>query len=102
MTERSAFLHLLEPEDLVEVHGDAALLRDCLEVARQHAPGPEAGFFGPGSQMWRIFGETAVSLGGMRAVMMQLAHPAVAAAGIQSSNFRDDFIGRAWRTFATM
>jgi uncharacterized protein (DUF2236 family) len=38
----------------------------------------------------------------MRSVLMQLTHPAIAAAGLQSAGFRESFLGRAWRTFATM
>ena len=102
MQSRSAFLAWLDDDERAEVRRDADVFARCLADARADAAGPVAGFFGPDSMMWRIFGETAVSLGGMRAVMMQLAHPAVTAAGLQSSNFREDFVGRAWRTFATM
>ncbi len=33
------------------------------------------GFYGPGSVAWKVGRETAVLLGGSRAVLMQLAHP---------------------------
>jgi uncharacterized protein (DUF2236 family) len=57
------------------------------------------GFFGPGSMTWRIAREAAMFLGGPRALLLQIAHPAVAAAVEQHSDFRSDPMGRALRTF---
>lgn len=102
MGSRSVFLAWLGEEARDEVRQDADVFLRCMDAARVRAAGPDIGFFGPGTQMWRIVGETTVSLGGMRAVLMQLAHPAIAAAGLQSSTFRADFLGRAWRTFSVM
>ena len=39
----------------------------------------DPGLFGPGSMAWRIDGEVLVLAGGTCALLMQLAHPAVAA-----------------------
>jgi uncharacterized protein (DUF2236 family) len=39
----------------------------------------EMGYFGPASVIWRVAREAALVLGGGRAVLMQLAHPLVAA-----------------------
>ncbi len=47
-------------------------------------------------------GETAVPLTGMRAVILQICHPAVAAAGAGNSVLKQSFIPRARSTFATM
>jgi uncharacterized protein (DUF2236 family) len=60
------------------------------------------GFFGPGSITWRIARETAMFLGGPRALMLQIAHPAVAAAVERHSDFRTDPLGRGQRTFETV
>ena len=57
------------------------------------------GFFGPGSVTWRIAREAAMFLGGPRALMLQIAHPAVAAAVDRHSDFRNDPLGRGQRTF---
>jgi uncharacterized protein (DUF2236 family) len=69
--------------------------------ARDHAD-PVAGFFGPDSLTWRVNRETAVYLGGMRALLMQIAHPKVAQGVADHSNFRDNPLGRLRRTFDTV
>jgi uncharacterized protein (DUF2236 family) len=55
-------------------------------------------FFGPGSLSWRIDREVVVLGGGSCALLMQIAHPAVAAGVAQHSKFRDDPFGRLRRT----
>lgn len=62
------------------------------------APGADAGLFGPGSMAWRIDGEVMVLAGGTCALLMQLAHPAVAAGVAQHSDFRTDPFARLRRT----
>ncbi len=54
-----------------------------------------AGFFGPQSLTWRIGSEGALLIGGGRAVLMQIAHPLVAAGVAQHSAYRTD----PWRRF---
>jgi uncharacterized protein (DUF2236 family) len=58
----------------------------------------DAGLFGPGSMAWRIDGEAVVLAGGTCALLMQLAHPAVAAGVAQHSDFRADPFARLRRT----
>ena len=58
--------------------------------------------FGPDSMMWRINRESVLLLGGRTALLMQLAHPAVAAGVAQHSNFKGDPFGRLKRTVDTM
>jgi uncharacterized protein (DUF2236 family) len=50
--------------------------------------------------MWRHTRDVALPLVGMRAVMLQIAHPAVASAGVRNSRFREEFLPRARRTFS--
>src|ERR1051325_2805260 len=58
-------------------------------------PRPELGVFGPDSVTWRISRETAVLLGGgSRALLLQVAHPKVAAAVDDHSRYRSDPLGR--------
>ena len=57
------------------------------------------GFYGPGSVAWKVGRETAVLLGGSRAVLMQLAHPLVAMGVSAHSSYMSDPFGRAMRTF---
>lgn len=49
-----------------------------------------AGYFGPASVTWSRAGEAALMLGGGRAVLMQLAHPLVAAGVGQHSGYATD------------
>ena len=51
---------------------------------------------------WRINGEAAVFLGAARALLLQLAHPFVAAAVYEHSRVFADPIGRFHRTFQVM
>lgn len=57
------------------------------------------GYYGPGSVAWRIGRESAIMLGGSRAVLMQLAHPLVAMGVSAHSSYMRDPFGRAMRTF---
>lgn len=63
---------------------------------------PHANLFGPQSLTWRINREAALLLGGGRALLLQLAHPLVAAGVAQHSNFRRDPMQRLWRTLELM
>lgn len=58
----------------------------------------DAGLFGPDSISWRIDREVLVLAGGSCALLMQLAHPAVAAGVAQHSDFRGDPFARLRRT----
>jgi uncharacterized protein (DUF2236 family) len=53
---------------------------------------------GPGSISWRVNREAALLLGGGRALLMQVAHPQVAAGVDQHSDFEDDPLRRLNRT----
>ena len=57
-----------------------------------------AGLFGPGSISWRIDRELVVLAGGSCALLMQAAHPAVAAGVVQHSTYATDPFGRLMRT----
>ena len=46
--------------------------------------------FGPGSLTWRVNGEAVLLLGGGRALLLQVAHPGVAAGVAEFSNYRED------------
>ena len=57
------------------------------------------GYYGPDSVAWKIGRETAVLLGGARAVLMQIAHPLIAMGVSTHSNYMSDPLGRTERTF---
>jgi uncharacterized protein (DUF2236 family) len=50
----------------------------------------DPGLTGPGSMVWRISRERVVPLGGLSALLLQLAHPLVAAGVAEHSSFRGD------------
>ena len=59
---------------------------------------PVEGFFGPGTMMWRVGRETALFLGGMTCILLQLSHPKIAP-GIEHSDYEADPHARFSRTF---
>ena len=63
---------------------------------------PDAGLFGPHSALWRVDREAALFLGSGRALLLQLAHPWVAAAIAAHSDALADPFGRFHRTFGTV
>jgi uncharacterized protein (DUF2236 family) len=81
----------------------AAVTTDDLERelawARARAAGPREGLFGPGSATWRVDRESTVFLGAGRALLLQLAHPWVAAAIARHSRALADPVGRFHGTF---
>ncbi|HEY7790205.1 MAG TPA: oxygenase MpaB family protein [Vicinamibacterales bacterium] len=60
---------------------------------------PQAGLFGPQSMLWRVDQDAAIFLGAGRALLLQLAHPWVAAAITDHSRSLTDPFGRFHRTF---
>jgi uncharacterized protein (DUF2236 family) len=81
--------------------GEADFERELGRV-RAAACGAVEGVFGPKSMLWRVDREAAVFLGAGRALVLQLAHPFVAAAIAERSPVLDDPIGRFHRTFRTV
>ncbi len=60
------------------------------------------GYFGPETVTWKLYREPLFVLGGVRALILQVAHPAVADGVARFSNFQADPFGRGYRTFAAM
>ena len=56
----------------------------------------------PAGMYWRVNRESFLLLGGGAALLLQLAHPLVAAGVADHSNFRDEPIRRLYRTIRTM
>ena len=61
-----------------------------------------SGYFGPDSASWHIYKETIFLFGGVRALLLQVAHPAIADGVARFSSFEKDAFGRAFRTFLAM
>jgi uncharacterized protein (DUF2236 family) len=72
---------------------------NSLDTVRAAAAGPIEGVFGPESLTWRVDREAAIFLGAGRALLLQLAHPWVAAAISEHSRTFADPVGRFHRTF---
>jgi uncharacterized protein (DUF2236 family) len=77
-------------------------LENSLATVCEAAAGANEGVFGPASLTWRLDREAAVFLGAGRALLLQLAHPWVAAAIAEHSRTLADPIGRFHRTFNTV
>ena len=58
------------------------------------------GFFGPGSVTWRLAGDLARPVAGLRALMIQALHPLAMAGVDQHSDWRQDPVGRLAATSA--
>ncbi|MEG3165817.1 oxygenase MpaB family protein [Sphingomonas sp. PB2P19] len=62
-------------------------------------PAGDDGLFGPHSASWQVHGDfTAMMIGGISALLLQMLHPAVLAGVWDHSGFRDDMAGRLKRT----
>ncbi|WP_312798085.1 oxygenase MpaB family protein [Tianweitania sp.] len=63
------------------------------------APKGDPGLLGPESVAWRVHGDfTAMMIGGVTALLLQMLHPKALAGVWDHSGFRDDMIGRLKRT----
>ncbi len=58
------------------------------------------GFFGPGSVTWRVSGDLASPVAGLRALLLQALHPLAMAGVDQHSAWRQDPVGRLAATSA--
>lgn len=60
----------------------------------------DPGLFGPDSMTWRVIGDVAAFVGGIRSLLIQAAHVEVATGVSEHSSYRDDPLGRLSRTSA--
>jgi len=68
------------------------------QIDYSHPPG-DPGLFGPGSVCWRVHSDfTAMLVGGVAALLLQMLHPKALAGVWDHSTFRDDIHGRLGRT----
>jgi uncharacterized protein (DUF2236 family) len=58
----------------------------------------DPGLFGPDSVTWRVHADSAMFVGGLRALLLQVMHPLAMAGVADHSNYRRDPMGRLWRT----
>jgi uncharacterized protein (DUF2236 family) len=89
------------PTDQLDIVSTQRL--ECeLKLLRGAAAGSLSGIFGPRSVTWQVNREAAIFLGAGRALLLQLAHPWIAAAIEQHSDTFANPIGRFHRTFSTV
>lgn len=69
-----------------------------LEHTLDYAGDP--GILGPGSVSWRVVGDASAFVAGIRALLVQTAHPEVVAGVENHSRYRSDPLGRLTRTSA--
>lgn len=77
------------------VSGDAS---GAPEWSQQMAIGDDVGLFGPDSAVWQVHGCIATLVGGIRALLMQAAHPAALTGVAEHSAYDTDPLGRLERT----
>jgi len=68
--------------------------------------GTGPGLFGPDSAVWEVHGCVSTLVGGIRALLLQAAHPAALAGVMDHSRYQTDFLGRLagtarWLTITT-
>jgi uncharacterized protein (DUF2236 family) len=68
------------------------------EWSKQMAIGSDIGLFGPDSAVWQVHGCIATLVGGIRALLMQAAHPAALTGVAEHSAYDTDPLGRLERT----
>jgi uncharacterized protein (DUF2236 family) len=74
--------------------------------AKEMAEGDDEGLFGPESAVWEVHGSVSTLVGGIRALLLQAAHPAALAGVTDHSRYESDPLGRLagttrWLTVTT-
>ena len=74
--------------------------------ARAMAEGSDEGLFGPDSAVWEVHGSVSTLVGGVRALLLQAAHPAALTGVTEHSRYESDPLGRLagttrWLTVTT-
>ena len=76
--------------------------KTILENISNQCHDQSVGFFGPESMTWKLYREPLVLLGSSRALLLQIAHPAIADGVKNYSDFQKNMARRAHRTFTSM
>jgi uncharacterized protein (DUF2236 family) len=83
----------------IRAHVQAVMHVDGGNAVPHARPEGDDGLFGPGSAVWTVHGDfTAMLIGGVSSLLLQMLHPAALAGVWDHSNFRQDMHGRLRRT----
>lgn len=85
--------HIGDAVDVADVPADIA------RIAAAEVEDPAAGFFGPDSLSWRINRENVLYIAGVTPILLQIAHPSVAAGLRDHSTLQADYLTRLTHTF---
>ncbi len=88
----------LNPRHRIAAATVALFAHDGYPLARSLDHPGDPGMFGPDSVTWRVMSDATAMVGGIRALLIQTAHPEVVAGVRDHSNYRDDPLGRLSRT----
>lgn len=77
---------------------DREQYKEHLNQMMERVDDPIEGFFGTGSMAWKVNREFVIGLGAMRALLMQVAHPAVAQGVADHSDYARRPFKRAYTT----
>src|SRR6188474_409724 len=74
--------------------------------AKAMSEGDDEGLFGPESAVWEVHGSVSTLVGGIRALLLQAAHPAALTGVMDHSRYEADPLGRLagttrWLTVTT-
>jgi len=94
--------HQLSEEVKLDIQQRKAAYMAMIKKSFPNEDSYSKGLFGPHSMHWRLYRTPGIILGGYRALLLQVAHPAVADGVRQFSDFKSDYLGRAERTFTNM
>ena len=92
----------LPPAIQADIEAKKARHKKLLENISNQSQDQSEGFFGPESMTWKLYREPLVLLGSSRALLLQIAHPAIADGVKNYSDFQKNMAGRAHRTFTSM
>ena len=92
----------LSPELMADIQKRKAKHESLLANLAPSCKDETIGFFGPESMTWKMYREPFILLGSSRALLLQIAHPAIADGVKNYSDFQNNMAGRAHRTFTSM
>ncbi len=93
-------LHPLNPRERITESTVGLFAHTDYPLAHSLDHRGDPGLFGPDSSTWRVIGDVAAMVGGIRALLIQSAHPEVVAGVADHSDYRQDPLGRLSRTTA--